>query len=234
MEKGELVYEGKAKQVYLTYDPDEALVRFKDDATAFNGEKRGTIQSKGVMNSAITSFFFKLLETKGIPTHFIEKVDERSMRVKKLAIIPIEVVVRNVSAGSLAQRLGWEEGRKLSQPVVELYYKDDALGDPLINRSHVAVLGAATPEQLNVMEDWALKVNSILTEFLATKNLLLVDFKLEFGVHKGQVLLGDEISPDTCRFWDATTNKKLDKDRFRRDLGDVEGAYQEVLKRIGG
>ena len=234
MEKGELIYEGKAKQVYGTGHPDEALVWFKDDATAFNGEKKGTIQSKGVINSAITSFFFELLEAKGIPTHFIEKVDERSMRVKKLAIIPIEVVVRNISAGSLAKRLGWEEGRALSQPVFELYYKDDALGDPLINRSHVAVLGAATPEQLDVMENLALKVNAILTEFLATKSLLLVDFKLEFGVHKGQILLGDEISPDTCRFWDATTNEKLDKDRFRRDLGDVEGAYREVLKRIRG
>jgi phosphoribosylaminoimidazole-succinocarboxamide synthase len=234
MKKGELVYEGKAKQVYLTDDPDEALVWFKDDATAFNGEKKGTIQSKGVMNNAIASFFFELLETKGIPTHFMEKVDERSMRVKKLAILPIEVVVRNISAGSLAKRLGWEEGRKLAQPVLELYYKDDALGDPLINRSHVAALEAATPQQLDVIEDLALKVNSILTEFLATKNLLLVDFKLEFGVHKGQILLGDEISPDTCRFWDATTNEKLDKDRFRRDLGNVEGAYQEVLRRIGG
>jgi phosphoribosylaminoimidazole-succinocarboxamide synthase len=234
MKKGELVYEGKAKQVYLTDNPDEALVWFKDDATAFNGEKKGTIQSKGVMNDAISSFFFKLLEAKGIPTHFIERVDERSMRVKKLDILPIEVVVRNIAAGSLAKRLGWEEGRELSRPVLELYYKDDALGDPLINRSHVAALGAATPEQLDVIEDLALKVNTILTEFLAAKNLLLVDFKLEFGVHKGQILLGDEISPDTCRFWDATTKEKLDKDRFRRDLGGVEGAYQEVLKRIGG
>jgi phosphoribosylaminoimidazole-succinocarboxamide synthase len=234
MKKGELVYEGKAKQVYLTENPDEVLVWFKDDATAFNGEKKGTIQSKGVMNNAMASFFFKLLETKGIPTHFIEKTDERSMRVKKLDIVPIEVVVRNISAGSLAKRLGWEEGRKLLQPVLELYYKDDALGDPLINRSHVAALEAATPEQLDLIESLALKVNSILTEFLAAKNLLLVDFKLEFGLHKGQILLGDEISPDTCRFWDATTNEKLDKDRFRRDLGSVEEAYQEVLKRIGG
>jgi phosphoribosylaminoimidazole-succinocarboxamide synthase len=234
MKKGELVYEGKAKQVYLTDDPDEALVWFKDDATAFNGEKKGTIQSKGVMNNAISSFFFELLGTKGISTHFIEKTDERSMRVKKLDILPIEVVVRNIAAGSLAKRLGWEEGRKLPQPVLELYYKDDALGDPLINRSHVAALGAAKPEQLDIVENLALKVNAILTEFLAAKNLLLVDFKLEFGVHKGQILLGDEISPDTCRFWDATTKEKLDKDRFRRDLGDVEGAYREVLKRIGG
>ena len=231
--KGKLLYEGKAKQIYLTDNPDEVLVWYKDDATAFNGEKKGTIQSKGVMNNAIASFFFELLQSKNIPTHFIEKIDERTMRVKKLEIIPIEVVVRNISAGSLAKRLGWEEGRRLPQPVVELYYKDDTLGDPLINRSHVAALGIAAPEQLDVMEKAGLEINSILKEFLATRNVLLVDFKLEFGLHKGQILLGDEISPDTCRFWDAATNEKLDKDRFRRDLGNVEGAYQEILNRIG-
>ncbi|MDR2523481.1 MAG: phosphoribosylaminoimidazolesuccinocarboxamide synthase [Synergistaceae bacterium] len=234
MKKGELVYEGKAKQVYLTDNPDEVLVWFKDDATAFNGEKKGTIQSKGIMNNAISSFFFELLSSKGVSTHFIRKIDERSMLVRRLSIVPIEVVVRNISAGSLAKRLGWEEGRKLPHPVVELYYKDDALGDPLINRSHVKALGIATPEQLNTLEDTALKVNEILMEFLAAKNLLLVDFKLEFGTHRGEILLGDEISPDTCRFWDAMTNEKLDKDRFRRDMGDVEAAYQEILKRVGG
>ncbi|MDR2528104.1 MAG: phosphoribosylaminoimidazolesuccinocarboxamide synthase [Synergistaceae bacterium] len=233
MKKGELVYEGKAKQVYLTDNPDEALVWFKDDATAFNGEKKGTIQSKGVINNAIASFFFKLLDSYRVSTHFIRKIDERAMLVKRLSIIPIEVVVRNIAAGSLAKRLGWEEGRKLSSPVVELYYKDDALGDPLINRSHVAALGIATPERLDVLENTALKINTILMEFLVGRNLLLVDFKLEFGTHKGEILLGDEISPDTCRFWDATTNEKLDKDRFRRDLGNVEAAYQEILKRIG-
>jgi phosphoribosylaminoimidazole-succinocarboxamide synthase len=234
MKKGELIYEGKAKQVYRTDNPDAFLVWFKDDATALNGEKKGTIQSKGVMNNSISTFFFELLEKRGIRTHFIEKVDERSMLVKKLTIVPIEVVARNIAEGSLAKRFGWEEGRTLPSPVVELYYKSDELGDPLINRSHVAALGAATCEQVDILENTALEVNSILTEFLATKNLILVDFKLEFGGHKGEILLGDEISPDTCRFWDAATKEKLDKDRFRRDLGNVEGAYQEILKRIGG
>ena len=233
MDKEKLLYEGKAKQVYLTDSPDEVLVWYKDDATAFNGEKKGTIQSKGVMNNSITTFFFKLLESKGIPTHFIEKMDERGMRVKKLSIIPIEVVVRNIAAGSLAKRLGWEEGKKLSAPVVELYYKNDALGDPLINRYHVAALEIAASEQIDILEAMGKNINSILTEFLATKNLLLVDFKLEFGFFKDQILLGDEISPDTCRFWDASTNEKLDKDRFRRDLGNVEAAYQEIVRRIG-
>jgi phosphoribosylaminoimidazole-succinocarboxamide synthase len=234
VEKGKMIYEGKAKQVFLTDNPDEVLVWFKDDATAFNGEKKGTIQSKGELNNSISSLFFGLLQSKGIATHFVKKLDERGMIVKQLNIVPIEVVVRNISAGSLAKRLGWEEGRKLADPVVELYYKDDALGDPLINRSHVAALGIATPEQLDILESTACKVNAILTEFLAAKNLLLVDFKLEFGIHKGQILLGDEISPDTCRFWDANTNEKLDKDRFRRDLGDVAEAYQEIWRRVGG
>ena len=229
-----MLYEGKAKRIFSTDSPDEVRVRFKDDATAFNGEKKGTIQSKGVLNNAISSFFFELLQSKGIVTHFIRKLNDRDMLVKKLAIVPIEVVVRNISAGSLARRLGWEEGRKLSQPVVELYYKDDALGDPLINRSHVAALGIATQEQVDELESVARKVNTVLTEFLAAKNLLLVDFKLEFGLHEGKILLGDEISPDTCRFWDAKTNEKLDKDRFRRDLGSVEEAYQEIWRRVGG
>ena len=234
MGKGEMIYEGKAKQVFLTDNPDEVLVWFKDEATALNGEKKGTIRSKGVLNNSISSFFFELLQSKGISTHFVKKLDERGMLVKKLSIVPIEVVVRNISAGSLAKRLGWEEGRKLANPVVELYYKDDSLGDPLINRSHVAALGIATPEQLDILEGTARKVNSVLMEFLAGKNLILVDFKLEFGTHKDQILLGDEISPDTCRFWDACTNEKLDKDRFRRDLGDVEEAYREIWRRIEG
>ena len=229
-----MLYEGKAKRVFSTDKPDEVRVHFKDDATAFNGEKKGTIQSKGVLNNAISSFFFELLQSKGIASHFIKKLNDRDMLVKKLAIVPIEVVVRNISAGSLAKRLGWEEGRKLSQPAVELYYKDDALGDPLINRSHVAALGIATQEQVDELESLARKVNAVLTEFLAAKNLLLVDFKLEFGVYEGKILLGDEISPDTCRFWDANTNEKLDKDRFRRDMGSVEEAYQEIWRRVGG
>ena len=234
LEKGKLLYEGKAKQVYRTDNPDEVIVYFKDDATAFNGEKKGTIQSKGVLNNAIASFFFELLQSKGVQSHFIKKLDERSMLVKKLDIVPIEVVMRNIAAGSLSKRLGWEEGRTLPHPVVELYYKDDALGDPLINHSHVSALSIATPEQVAALESAGLAINKILTEFLATRKVLLVDFKLEFGMHKGQLLLGDEISPDTCRFWDADTKEKLDKDRFRRDLGGVEEAYREILSRLTG
>ncbi|MDR1731417.1 MAG: phosphoribosylaminoimidazolesuccinocarboxamide synthase [Synergistaceae bacterium] len=229
-----LLYEGKAKKIFATDNPDEVRVYFKDDATAFDGKKKGTIQSKGVLNNSISTFFFELLASEGIPSHFIRKIDERNMLVKKLAIIPIEVVMRNIAAGSLSKRLGWEEGRKLPQSVVELYYKDDALGDPLINHSHVAVLGIADSARVDILEKTGLKINAILTEFLAKKNLLLVDFKLEFGLYEGQVLLGDEISPDTCRFWDSRTNEKLDKDRFRRDLGNVEGAYEEIWRRLGG
>ncbi|WP_288186180.1 phosphoribosylaminoimidazolesuccinocarboxamide synthase [uncultured Sporomusa sp.] len=228
------MYEGKAKQVFATENPDELLVHFKDDATAFNGEKRGTIGNKGVLNNKISTFFFNLLSEKGIPHHFIKMLSEREMLVKKLDILPVEVVVRNIAAGSLAKRIGWEEGRKLPSTVIELYYKDDKLGDPLINNYHIKALGLATPEQVETLEAYALKINEILSAFLKDKKLELIDFKLEFGVHKGEVLLGDEISPDTCRFWDSETGQKLDKDRFRRDLGDVEEAYQEVLRRITG
>jgi phosphoribosylaminoimidazole-succinocarboxamide synthase len=228
------LYEGKAKQVFATENPDELLVYFKDDATAFNGEKKGTIVNKGVLNNKISSFFFEMLGQAGIPHHFIKQVSDREMLVKKLAILPLEVVVRNIAAGSLAKRIGWEEGRKMPSPVVELYYKDDALGDPLINDSHIAAMGLATPEQVQNLKDSALKINEILTAYLKTKNIELIDFKLEFGTHKGQVLLGDEISPDTCRLWDTVTSQKLDKDRFRRDLGNVEDAYKEVLKRLTG
>lgn len=228
------MYEGKAKQVFATENPDELLVYFKDDATAFNGEKRGTIGNKGVLNNKISTFFFNLLSEKGIPHHFIKMLSEREMLVKKLDILPVEVVVRNIAAGSLAKRIGWEEGRKLPSTVIELYYKDDKLGDPLINNYHIKALGLATPEQVETLEAYALKINEILSAFLKDKKLELIDFKLEFGVHKGEVLLGDEISPDTCRFWDSETGQKLDKDRFRRDLGNVEEAYQEVLRRITG
>lgn len=228
------MYEGKAKQVFATENPDELLVYFKDDATAFNGEKRGTIGNKGVLNNKISTFFFNLLSEKGIPHHFIKMLSEREMLVKKLDILPVEVVVRNIAAGSLAKRIGWEEGRKLPSAVIELYYKDDKLGDPLINNYHIKALGLATPEQVATLEAYALKINDILSTFLKDKQLELIDFKLEFGVHKGEVLLGDEISPDTCRFWDSETGQKLDKDRFRRDLGNVEEAYQEVLRRITG
>lgn len=228
------LYEGKAKQVFATENPDELLVYFKDDATAFNGEKKGTIVNKGVLNNKISSFFFEMLGQAGISHHFIKQVSDREMLVKKLTILPLEVVVRNIAAGSLAKRIGWEEGRKMPSPVVELYYKDDALGDPLINDSHIAAMGLATPEQVQNLKDSALKINEILTAYLKTKNIELIDFKLEFGTHKGQVLLGDEISPDTCRLWDTVTSQKLDKDRFRRDLGNVEDAYKEVLKRLTG
>ncbi|SMD01271.1 phosphoribosylaminoimidazolesuccinocarboxamide synthase [Sporomusa malonica] len=228
------MYEGKAKQVFATENPDELLVYFKDDATAFNGEKRGTIGNKGVLNNKISVFFFNLLGEKGIPHHFVKTLSEREMLVKKLDILPVEVVVRNIAAGSLAKRIGWEEGRKLPTTVVELYYKNDDLGDPLINDYHIKALGLATPEQVEIMEKYALKINEILSAFLKDKKLELIDFKLEFGVHKGEVILGDEISPDTCRFWDSETGQKLDKDRFRRDLGDVEEAYQEVLRRLTG
>lgn len=232
MKKGLMLYEGKAKQVFETANPDEVLVYYKDDATAFNGEKKGTITSKGLLNNAIASLFFELLEKEGVETHFIRPVDERSMLVKKLAIIPIEVVTRNIAAGSLAKRLGWEEGRELSRPVVEFYYKDDALGDPLINRYHARALEAADDAEMDFLEKAALKVNQILREYLKARQTILVDFKLEFGRRHGRILLGDEISPDTCRFWDAATREKLDKDRFRRDLGQVEEAYQEIYKRL--
>ncbi|SDF56422.1 phosphoribosylaminoimidazolesuccinocarboxamide synthase [Sporomusa acidovorans] len=229
-----MLYEGKAKQVFTTDNPDELLVYFKDDATAFNGEKKGTIGNKGVLNNKISVFFFNLLGEKGIPHHFVKMLSDREMLVKKLDILPVEVVVRNIAAGSLAKRIGWEEGRKLPSTVVELYYKNDELGDPLINDYHIKAMGLATPEQVETVEKYALQINEILSAFLKDKKIELIDFKLEFGIHKGQVLLGDEISPDTCRFWDSETKQKLDKDRFRRDLGNVEEAYQEVLRRLTG
>ncbi len=235
MQKHELLYEGKAKQVYATDRPDQVIVYYKDDATAFNGEKRGTIHSKGELNNQMTAIFFGLVGRAGVPTHFIEQLSAREQLVKKVKIVPIEVVVRNIAAGSLSKRLGLPEGTDMPQTVVEWYYKDDALGDPLINEDHIAALKLATPEQLQQMRAYALKVNNILREHLAARRVLLVDFKLEFGVDAdGQLILADEISPDTCRFWDAQTREKLDKDRFRRDLGGVEEAYQEMLRRVGG
>ncbi|MDR3588980.1 MAG: phosphoribosylaminoimidazolesuccinocarboxamide synthase [Negativicutes bacterium] len=228
------LYEGKAKKVYATDNPDEFLVYFKDDATAFNGVKKGTIADKGILNNRISAFFFELLGKHGIPHHFIRRVSDREMLVKKLDILLIEVVMRNITAGSLAKRIGWDEGRKLPTPVVELYYKNDDLGDPLINEYHARAMGLATAEQLKLIQEYGLKINEILSNFLKDKKLELIDFKLEFGLHKGEVLLGDEISPDTCRFWDSETNEKLDKDRFRRDLGNVEEAYKEVLQRLTG
>jgi phosphoribosylaminoimidazole-succinocarboxamide synthase len=235
VKQGAQLYEGKAKQVYAVVGADDQVViHYKDDATAFNGEKKGTINSKGVLNNAISTLFFELLEKEGLPTHFIKKIDDRGMLVKKLKIIPIEVIVRNISAGSLAKRLGWEEGRALPQPVIEFCYKDDALGDPLINRYHALALEAATTQDMDYLEEAGLKINRVLSDYLKARQTILVDFKLEFGFYQGQILLGDEISPDTCRFWDAATREKLDKDRFRRDLGQVEEAYQEMYKRIKG
>ena len=232
--KKEMLYEGKAKQIFATDNQDEVLVYYKDDATAGNGAKKGTILNKGIMNNKISSFFFKLLKENGVESHFIDMPSDREMLVKSLEIIQVEVVTRNIAAGSLAKRLGWAEGTKLPNTVVELYYKNDDLGDPIINDFHVAALNLATPEQVAEMESIALKVNEVLTQYLKTKDIELIDFKLEFGLHKGMVLLGDEISPDTCRFWDSKTGEKLDKDRFRRDLGNIEDAYKEVLHRLKG
>ncbi|GEN35645.1 MULTISPECIES: phosphoribosylaminoimidazolesuccinocarboxamide synthase [Aneurinibacillus] len=235
MEKLEMLYEGKAKRIYRTNKPGVFWVQYKDDATAFNGEKRAQIMGKGELNNRITSIFFRMLKEKGIDNHFIEELSATEQLVKQVTIIPLEVVVRNVAAGSLAKRLGMEEGRALPYPVVEFYYKDDTLGDPLVNDSHIDVLGIATADDRALLREMALKVNDVLVPYMKERNVILVDFKLEFGrTEDGQILLADEISPDTCRFWDADTMEKLDKDRFRRDLGNVEDAYKEILKRIGG
>lgn len=230
----EQIYEGKAKKVYRTEDPKIFKVHFKDDATAFNGLKKGQIQEKGYYNNQISAYFFELLAQKGVPNHFVTLDGDRGMLVKSLEIIPVEVVARNIVAGSLAKRVGQPEGTKLPFPVLEFYYKNDELGDPLINNYHIKALKLASEEEIQKIEETSLKVNEILSEHLQPLNLELVDFKLEFGRHEGQVLLGDEISPDTCRFWDATTREKLDKDRFRRDLGNVIEAYQEVWQRLTG
>jgi phosphoribosylaminoimidazole-succinocarboxamide synthase len=227
-------YEGKAKRVYATDDRDKYIVEFKDDATAFDGKKKGTIHDKGILNNRISAHFFEMLEKQGIPTHFEKLLSDREMLVKAVEIIPVEVIVRNIAAGSLAKRLGLEEGTPMKRPVLEFCYKSDELGDPMINHYHIYALELASEEEMKVIEDIALKVNSILVEYLKPMNIELVDFKLEFGRYKGRVILADEISPDTCRFWDADTREKLDKDRFRRDLGNVEEAYREVLKRLTG
>ena len=230
--KLEMIYEGKAKKLYTTADPDLVIAYFKDDATAFNAKKRGTIEDKGIMNNRISELFFTLLEQSGIPTHFVRRLGDREMLCRRLEIIPAETVVRNIVAGSMAKRLGLEEGLPLKQPVVEYYYKSDPLDDPLIYAEHAVLFGWATQEELDTIHAMALKVNDVLSRFLDERGVILVDFKLEFGRHHGKILLGDEICPDTCRFWDKATLKKLDKDRFRRDLGDVEGAYHEMLRRV--
>ncbi len=232
MIKGNLLYEGKAKTVFETDNPNELLVYFKDDATAFNGEKHEIIEGKGVINNKLSQYFFKQLKDRGIKTHFLENVSEREMLVKRLDMIKLEVVVRNIVAGSLVKRLGLEEGTPLTVPVVEYYYKSDELGDPMLNRWHIMALNLAKIDELNQMEHVALSVNKILRELLLAKNVDLIDFKLEFGRFDGEVLLADEISPDNCRFWDTVTHEKLDKDRFRQDLGGVVEAYKEMLNRL--
>ena len=232
MMKGNLLYEGKAKSVFETNNPDELLVYFKDDATAGNGEKHGVIQGKGVINNKLSAFFFKQLKDRGIKSHFIETISDREMLVKKLDMIKLEIIVRNIVAGSLVKRLGMPEGTPLAVPVIEYDYKSDELGDPMLNRWHIMALGLATIDEMNFIEHVSLSVNTILREILKAKNVDLIDFKLEFGRADGEVLLADEISPDNCRFWDTETHEKLDKDRFRQDLGGVEEAYQEILNRL--
>lgn len=232
MEKGKMIYEGKAKKVYETEDENKVIIYYKDDATAFNGEKKGQISDKGVMNNTITSMLFELLEKHGIETHFEKKLSDREQLCKKVDIIPLEVIVRNVAAGSMAKRLGLKEGTALKTTVYELSYKNDELGDPLINDYHAVGIGAATFDELKVIYDMTAKINDVLKEFFLKQGIKLIDFKIEFGKFNGKILLADEISPDTCRLWDAKTNEKLDKDRFRRDLGNVKEAYEEILKRI--
>lgn len=229
------MYEGKAKKVYETTDKDLCMVSYKDDATAFNGLKKGTIMGKGEINNRVTNFLMKMLESKGIPTHFVEEINGRETLVKKVDIIPLEVIVRNIAAGSLAKRLGLEEGYRLGKTVLEFSYKDDDLGDPMVNDYHIYAMNYATKEDLDKIKEYAFKINDILTDYLKDVNIELIDFKLEFGkTNNGEIVLADEISPDTCRFWDSKTHEKLDKDRFRRDLGNIEGAYEEVRKRLLG
>jgi phosphoribosylaminoimidazole-succinocarboxamide synthase len=230
--KLEMFYEGKAKKLYSTSEPDLVIAYFKDDATAFNAKKRGTIEQKGVINNQMSELFFTLLERHGVQTHFVRRLNERDMLCKRLQIVPVETVVRNVVAGSMAKRLGLEEGANLPFPIVEYYYKSDPLDDPLILPEHALAFGWATQDELDQIKSLALRVNEVLSKFLDERGVLLVDFKLEFGRYHGRILLGDEICPDTCRFWDKVTRQKLDKDRFRRDLGGVEEAYQEMLRRV--
>ena len=235
MEKTTQMYEGKAKKVFATTDPDLCIVSYKDDATAFNGLKKGTILGKGAINNRVTNHLMRLVEKNGVPTHLVEELNDRETLVKRVQIVPLEVIVRNIAAGSLSKRLGLPEGTKLGKTVLEYCYKDDELGDPMVNEYHIQAMGWATEEEMKTIADYALKINRVLTDYLKEANIELIDFKLEFGRTKeGQIVLADEISPDTCRFWDITTHEKLDKDRFRRDLGGVEDAYQEILRRLLG
>lgn len=234
MEKREMLYEGKAKKVYKTDDENLYIVDYKDDATAFNGLKKGQIAGKGVVNNRMSNFLMQLMEKKGVPTHFVKEISDRETLVKRVKIVPLEVIVRNIAAGSFSKRLGIEEGSPLKCTVLEYCFKDDALGDPLINDYHAIAIGAATKEELDRIADMTFKVNEVLKEYFAHINIELVDFKIEFGkTPDGEIILADEISPDTCRLWDAETHEKLDKDRFRRDMGGVEEAYAEVFKRLG-
>ena len=234
MEKKEQLYEGKAKKVFATDDANLVIVDYKDDATAFNGEKKGTITGKGVINNVMSNHMFQLLEQQGVPTHFVEQLSERETLVKKVSIVPLEVIIRNISAGSFAKRFGVEEGI-VFEPTIEFSYKNDELGDPLMNAYHAIALKAATREEIETIKAMAFKVNEVMKQYFDTLNVILVDFKLEFGkTADGKIVLADEISPDTCRLWDKTTKEKLDKDRFRRDMGGVEEAYQEIMKRVMG
>ncbi len=234
MVAGELLYEGKAKRIFLTENSDQVVQYFKDDATAFNAQKRGTIVEKGVINNTVSERLFRLLEQGGIRTHFVERLSDREMLVKRARIVPVEVVVRNTVAGSLAKRLGLKEGNRIEPAIVEFYYKNDALGDPLVNDDHLRLMNVATPGVLRELRELGHGVNKILKPFFAERKMQLVDFKLEFGVYHNKLILADEISPDTCRVWDMATGESMDKDRFRKDMGKIEEAYQEVLRRVCG
>lgn len=235
MKKTEMLYEGKAKKVYATEDSNLVIVDYKDDATAFNGEKKGTITGKGVVNNVMSNHMFQLLEKQGVPTHFVEQLSERETVVKKVSIVPLEVIIRNISAGSFAKRYGVEEGIVFSEPTIEFSYKNDALGDPLINDYHALALGLASKEEIETIKSMSFQINEVMKKYFASLNVILVDFKLEFGkTADGSIVLADEISPDTCRLWDKDTKEKLDKDRFRRDMGGVEEAYQEMFRRLFG
>lgn len=235
MEKTTQLYEGKAKKVFATNDPDLVIVSYKDDATALDGLKKGTITGKGVINNRMSNYLCRLLEKHGVPTHYVEELNDRETVVKKVSIVPLEVIIRNISAGSFAKRYGVEEGIVFAEPTIEFSYKNDDLHDPLINSYHALALGLATKKEIEEIKAMAFKVNDILKEYFLSLNVKLVDFKLEFGrLRDGTIVLADEISPDTCRFWDADTNEKLDKDRFRRDMGGVEDAYNEMMKRVFG
>lgn len=235
MEKKSLLYEGKAKRVYTTADENLLIVSYKDDATAFNGMKKGTIEDKGVVNNRLSNHLMQQLEKQGVKTHYVKELNDRETVVKKVTIIPLEVIVRNIAAGSLSKRLGLAEGTQLKHTVLEFSYKNDELGDPMINDYHIAALEIATKEEIQIISDYAFKVNGLLSGILKDAGIELIDFKIEFGkTMDGTIILADEISPDTCRFWDSKTKEKLDKDRFRRDLGGAEDAYQEVMKRLMG